>query len=243
MLESHKAESALKNTICMLPHQALQVYIHTCKFGFARMYDKVLYYPGLVPFLQSNTDQSRGMCECACVCWGWRQWGRGARWWWIDGVNTPAYMDWANIQFVPSRLSSTVAATQFLPIDLSATGTITPRDTTSPEYGAASSAGLTLEEPALKGGRDWTNHEAEMRWIRKREEGGTGRWKSKFILWCSGSDKAQTFRDQLRRKLEALQPALVVSVVSFCLTWVSSSWMTLMKQWNYKATDKQKNNR
>ncbi|KAK5863839.1 hypothetical protein PBY51_000836 [Eleginops maclovinus] len=34
-------------------------------------------------------------------------------------------MDWANIQFVPSRLSSTVAATQFLPIDLPATGTIT----------------------------------------------------------------------------------------------------------------------
>lgn len=43
----------------------------------------------------------------------------------IDGVNTPAYMDWANIQFVLSRLSSTVAATQFLPIDLPATGTIT----------------------------------------------------------------------------------------------------------------------
>lgn len=55
-------------------------------------------------------------------------------------------MDWANIQFVPPRLSSTVAATQFLPIDLPATGTITPRDTTSPEYGAAGSAGLTLEE-------------------------------------------------------------------------------------------------
>lgn len=72
--------------------------------------------------------------------------GRGARWRWIDGVNTPAYMDWANIQFVPPRLSSTVAATQFLPIDLPATGTITPRDTTSPEYGAARSAGLTLEE-------------------------------------------------------------------------------------------------
>lgn len=43
----------------------------------------------------------------------------------IDGVNTPAYKDWANIQFVLSRLSSTVAATQFLPIDLPATGTIT----------------------------------------------------------------------------------------------------------------------
>lgn len=137
----------------MLPRQALQVYIHTCKFGFARMYDKVLYYPGLVPFLQSNTDQSRGMCECACVCWGWRQWGRGARWWWIDGVNTPAYMDWANIQFVPSRLSSTVAATQFLPIDLSATGTITPRDTTSPEYGAASS-----QQPAAQAWRWRSQH-------------------------------------------------------------------------------------
>lgn len=62
----------------------------------------------------------------------------------MDGVNTPAYKDWANIQFVPSRLSSTVAATQFLPIDLSATGTITPREATSPEYGAASSGGLTL---------------------------------------------------------------------------------------------------
>lgn len=37
MLESHKAESAesaLKNTICMLPHQALQVYIHTCMIKF-----------------------------------------------------------------------------------------------------------------------------------------------------------------------------------------------------------------
>lgn len=203
------------------------------------MYDKVLYYPGQVPFLQSTTDQSRRMCACACVCSGWQQWRRGgaARWWWMDGVNTPAYMDWANIQFVPPRLSSTVAATQFLPIDLSATGTITPRDTTSPEYGAASSAGLTLEEPALKGGWDWTNHEAEMRWIREWEEGGTGRWKSKFIPRCSGSDKAQTFRDQLRRKLEALQPALVVSGVSFCLSWVSSGWKTLMKQWNFRITD------
>ena len=43
----------------------------------------------------------------------------------VDGVNMGAYIDWANIQFVPSRLSSTVAATQFLPIDLPATGTIT----------------------------------------------------------------------------------------------------------------------
>lgn len=43
----------------------------------------------------------------------------------IDGVNMPAYKDWANIQFVLPRLSSTVAATQFLPIDLPATGTIT----------------------------------------------------------------------------------------------------------------------
>lgn len=54
---------------------------------------------------------------------GWR--GVAGDGGWIDGVNTPAYMDWANIQFVPSRLSSTVAATQFLPIDLPATGTIT----------------------------------------------------------------------------------------------------------------------
>lgn len=51
--------------------------------------------------------------------------GGGKSWGGVDGVNTAGYMDWANIQFVLSRLSSTVAATQFLPIDLPATDTIT----------------------------------------------------------------------------------------------------------------------
>ncbi|KAI3357561.1 hypothetical protein L3Q82_015975, partial [Scortum barcoo] len=60
-----------------------------------------------------------------CVEGGGSGEGGGREGGWVDGVNTPAYMDWANIQFVPSRLSSTVAATQFLPIDLPATGTIT----------------------------------------------------------------------------------------------------------------------
>lgn len=58
---------------------------------------------------------------CVCIL---RVAAVGGLGWGIDGVNTPAYMDWANIQFVLSRLSSTVAATQFLPIDLPATGTI-----------------------------------------------------------------------------------------------------------------------
>lgn len=68
--------------------------------------------------------------------WGLRLDGTGC---WMDGVNTPADMDWANIQFVPSRLSSTVAAAQFLPIDLLATGAIALRDAAAAEYGAASS--------------------------------------------------------------------------------------------------------
>lgn len=81
--------------------------------------------------------------------------GRGHRGSRRDGVNTPAYMDWANIQFVPPRLSSTVAATQFLPIDLPATGTIAPGDATSPEYGAASqSASQQVSERASKRARE-----------------------------------------------------------------------------------------
>lgn len=80
---------------------------------------------------------SRRVCA-AVVEEGGTRGGMGHRGGRRDGVNTPAYMDWANIQFVPPRLGSTVAGTQFLPIDLPATGTIAPGDATSPEYGAAS---------------------------------------------------------------------------------------------------------
>lgn len=95
-----------------------------------------------------------------------------------DGVNTPAYTDWANIQFVPPRLSSTVAATQFLPIDLPATGTIAPGDATSPEYGAASQRESEPAGSSALGGGDSEGRQglnprrgAEMRRIRERGGG------------------------------------------------------------------------
>lgn len=75
-------------------------------------------------------------------------------------------MDWANIQFVPSRLGSTVAATQFLPIDLSASGAITPREAASLEYEAASGAAPRQRGPLLK-------REAGITTRRKRDELGS----------------------------------------------------------------------
>uniref|UniRef100_A0AAV2M0H6 Uncharacterized protein n=1 Tax=Knipowitschia caucasica TaxID=637954 RepID=A0AAV2M0H6_KNICA len=83
----------------------------------------------------------------------------------MDVVNTPAYMDWANIQFVPSRLRSMVAATQFLPIDLPATHTITlrqrqqPRNTEQPAPAATHGLGARAGhgERASKSARIFEN--------------------------------------------------------------------------------------
>lgn len=109
-----------------------------------------------LPLLQPTTCGRKRGRVWACVRGGGEEGrgeigGRGHRGSRRDGVNTPAYMDWANIQFVPPRLSSTVAATQFLPIDLPATGTIAPGDATSPEYGAASQP---VSQPASKRARE-----------------------------------------------------------------------------------------
>lgn len=47
---------------------------------------------------------------------------------------------------------------------------------------------------------------------------GAGRRRGTFILWRGGSDGAQTFRDQIRRKLEAPHPAAVTGR-SLCPDW------------------------
>lgn len=90
----------------------------------------------------------------------------------VHGVNKPAYMGRANIQFVPSRLGSAAAAAQFLPIDL----LLPPRHRQQSRRGAAPSH--LPPRPGTRRSRErrWgiePRPAAEMRCIRGRGGGAS----------------------------------------------------------------------
>lgn len=64
---------------------------------------------------------------------------------------------------------------------------------------------------------------------------GAGRRRGKFILWRGGSDGAQTFRDQIRRKLEAPHPAAVTG--AFSLSRLGGFFSSLMGAENQERTE------